>query len=56
MQETYVVVYKYKQEGDKKHGPIRQFRICAADLEEAKREAQRYANYPNIEVIDVHLV
>lgn len=52
--EAYIIVYKYKREGEKKPGPVRQFRIYADNLDEARREAQRYANYPNIEVLDVH--
>jgi hypothetical protein len=53
---TYVVLYRYKARGEKKLGPVRQFRIYASDLEEAKREAVRYANYPDIEIIDVQFV
>ena len=53
MQQMYVIQYKYKAQGEKKPGPIRQFKIFADDLEEAKREADRYANYPDIEVMDV---
>lgn len=52
--DAYIIVYKYKREGEKKPGPVRQFRIYANDLEEARREAERHANYPNIEVLDVH--
>lgn len=51
--EMYIILYRYQAEGEKKAGPVRQFRIYADDLEEAKREAERYANYPNIEVIEV---
>ena len=56
MQQLYIILYKYKADGEKKHGPVRQYRIYADDLEEAKREAKRYGNYPNIEVIDVNPV
>ena len=51
--QMFIILYKYKQTGDKKPGPVRQFRIYAEDLEEAKRQAQRYANYPNIDIIEV---
>lgn len=50
----FIILYRYKQPNDKQPGPVRQFRIYAQDLAEAKREAARYANYPNIEIIDVH--
>ena len=54
--EAYIIVFRYKREDEKKLGPVRQFRIYANDLEAAQREAERYANYPNIEVLDVHPV
>ena len=54
--EAYIILFKYKRDGDKKPGPVRQFRIYAEDLEAAKREAERTANYPTIEVLDVHPV
>ncbi|MEE9293759.1 MAG: hypothetical protein V3W34_02180 [Phycisphaerae bacterium] len=53
MQQLFIILYKYKSPGEKKPGPVRQFRIYADDLEEARRQAQRYANYPNIELIEV---
>lgn len=52
--ETYIIVFKYQREGEKKPGPVRQFRIYAEDIESARREAERNANYPNIEILDVH--
>ncbi len=52
-QRMYVILYRYKREGEKKHGPVRQHRIYADSFEEAQREAERYANYPNIEVVEV---
>lgn len=54
--DAYIILFKYKREGDKKPGPVRQFRIYAEDLEAARREAERHANYPTIEVLDVHPV
>jgi hypothetical protein len=51
--QTFIILYKYQVVGEKKPGPVRQFRIYADDIGEARREAVRYANYPNIEVIDV---
>lgn len=49
----YIVYYKYKQPRDKKPGPVRQFRIYANSLEEARQIAVRHANYPNINVLDI---
>jgi len=49
----YIVFFRYKAAGEKKLGPVRQFRIYAASLDQAKREVQRYANYPDIEVVDI---
>ena len=51
--DMYIILYRYQAKGTKKPGPVRQFRIYADDLEQAKREAQGYANYPNIEIIEV---
>lgn len=50
---VYIILFRYHIEGEKKPGPVRQFRIYADDLAEARREAQRYANYPNIQIIDI---
>ncbi len=49
----YIILYKHQNEGDKKHGPIRQYRIYANNLAEAQRTVEGYANYPNIEIIDI---
>jgi hypothetical protein len=56
MLSLFIVYYKYQQPGDKKPGPVRQFRIYASSAEEARRLAARQANYPNIEVINVKSV
>ncbi len=53
MQQMYIILYRYQQAGDKKPGPVRQFRIYADDYDEARREAERYANYPNIEIVEL---
>ena len=34
MQQMFIILYKYKAQGEKKLGPVRQFRIYADDLEE----------------------
>lgn len=49
----YIVYYRYKNPGEKKPGPVRQFRVYAADVADARRMAAKYANYPDIEVIQV---
>lgn len=51
--QMYIIRYRYKQKGDKKPGPVRSFTIYAEDLEQAKRETTRYANYPDIEILDI---
>ncbi len=53
MLQTYIVLYRYKAKGEKKPGPVRQFRIYAQDFDEARREANRYANYPDIEIVEI---
>lgn len=52
----YIVYYRFKNPNDKKHGPVRQFRIFANDGEEAQRLLGQYANYPNLEVVRVKAV
>ena len=54
--DAYIILYRYQAEGEKKPGPVRQFRIYAEDLTDARRQAERYANYPNIDVIEVQPV
>lgn len=53
MLRTYIVYFRYKNPGDKAPGPVRQFRLNANTLEEARRLASQYANYPNIEVVNI---
>ncbi len=53
MLKPFIVYYKYKQPGDKKPGPVRQFRIYASNPEEARRLALQQANYPDIELLRV---
>ena len=53
MLKPYIVYYKYKCPGDKKPGAVKQFRIYANNLEEARRLAIRHSNYPDIEVLKV---
>ena len=49
----YIVYYKYRQSGDKKPGAVKQFRIYANNLEEARRLVTQQSNYPNIEVLNI---
>ncbi len=55
MLQTFIILYRYKARGEKKPGPVRQFRIYAQDFSEARREATRYANYPDVEIIDIQV-
>ena len=49
----YIVYFKYKQIGDKKPGPVKQFRIYANNLDEARQLTAQYANYPDIDVLRI---
>jgi hypothetical protein len=53
MLKTYIVYFRFKNPGDKAPGPVRQFRIYANNVDEARQLATRYGNYPNMEVINV---
>ena len=53
MNRRYTISFRYTKPGEKKPGPVQRFVIYAARLEEAREQARRYANYPNIEVISV---
>jgi len=53
MLKPYIVYFKYKIEGDKAQPAVKQFRIYAASMEEARRLAGDYANYPNIDIVEV---
>ena len=52
MLRPYIVYFKYKIPADKTSA-VKQFRVYAASLDEARRLASRHANYPNIEVLNV---
>lgn len=56
MLKTYIIYYQFQVPGEKKPGPVRQFRVFAASLEEARRLAREQGNYPNIEVLRVQAV
>jgi len=53
MLQAYIVYFKYKNPGDKKPGPVRQFRLYANSIDEARTLASRHANYPDIEILRV---
>jgi len=53
MLKPYIVYFKFKIPGDKTEGAVKQFRVYANNLDEAKRLAVRHANYPNVEVLTV---
>lgn len=56
MLKTYIIYYQYHIPGEKKPGPVRQFRVFASSIAEAKRLAAEQANYPNIAVLSVKSV
>jgi len=53
MLKPYIVYYKFKIPGDKTQGAVKQFRIYAESVDQARRMATQHANYPNIEVLSV---
>ncbi len=53
MPKPYIVYFKYKIPTDKTQGAVKQFRVYATTIEEARRLIGRYANYPHIEVLNV---
>lgn len=56
MLRMYIVYYQYQIPGEKKPGPVRQFRVYASSLSEAKRLAAEQANYPNLQVLRIEAV
>lgn len=53
MLKTYIVYFKFKCPGDKKPGAVKQFRLYAASLDEARKLVARQSSYPDIEVLNV---
>lgn len=53
MLQPYIVYYRYKIPNEKSQGAVKQFRVYANDLDEARRMAVQHANYPNIELVTV---
>lgn len=53
MLKPYIICYKYKIDGEKAAPAVMQYRVYAASLDEARRQATDYANYPNIEIVEI---
>jgi len=53
MPRSYIVYYRYKSPAEKAKGSVRHYRLYATSVDEAKRLVTQYANYPNLEVLDV---
>jgi|GEM_PF-1667075 len=51
--KSYVVYYRFKPPAEKAKGSIRHYRLYATSVDEAKKLVAQYANYPNLEVLDV---
>ena len=51
--KPYIIYFKYKVPGDKAGPAVKQFRLYATSVEEARRLASNYANYPNIDIIEI---
>lgn len=49
----YIVYFKFQNPGEKKPGPMRQYRLYAKDPIEARRLTEQYAKYPNLEIIKI---
>ncbi len=49
----FIVLFRYKKPGDKAPGPVVQYRIYARDLTDAWAQAERYATYQGVEIVDV---
>jgi len=54
MLTPYIIYFKYKGPSDKKPGAVKQFRLYANNLDEARRLAVQHANYPDIEVLKIN--
>ncbi|MEK6798366.1 MAG: hypothetical protein AABZ12_05345 [Planctomycetota bacterium] len=53
MPKPYIVYYRYKVASEKTQGSVRQFRVYASDMDDARRQATQYANYPNVHVVRI---
>ncbi len=50
---NYTISFRYTKPSEKNPGPIQRYVLRACSLKEAEEQAQRYANYPNIQVVSV---
>ena len=53
MLKSYTILFRFTKPTESKPGPIQRYVIRATSLSEAEEQARRYANYPNIQVINV---
>jgi hypothetical protein len=53
MLKPYIIYYKYKIPGEKAGAAVKQYRVYAANLDEARELAKGYANYPNIDIVEI---
>lgn len=51
--KAYIVYFKYKCPGDKKPGAVKQYRLYANSLEEARSLASQQGNYQDIEILRI---
>lgn len=52
MPKPFIVYYRYKAPTEKS-APVRQYRVYADSLDEARKMVAGYANYPHIDVIEI---
>ena len=53
MLKPYIIYFKYKIPGEKAGAAIKQYRVYATNLDEARQLAKNYANYPNIDIVEI---
>lgn len=53
MLRPYIIYYKFKIPGEKAAAAVKQYRVYAASLDEARKLASAYANYPNIDIVEI---
>lgn len=53
MLKRFTISFRYTKPGEKKPGPIQRYVIYAENLEQARDQTQRYANYREIQVLGV---
>jgi len=53
MLQPYIVYFTFISPGDKKPGPVKQFRVYANDWEEARRLTAEQSTYSDVTVLRV---